>query len=98
MLTLKHAGQALSRCNFEYVLDGEAGGKQLATIRRPRLFETSFTLAQLRLFTLGALGEGRWLKALKLQGYAPRSLRHSRAFKGAVPYLEALGYSGSQKY
>ena len=41
----------------------------------PRLFENSHGLnrPQRRLFALDALGEGGWLKALRLEGYAPRA-------------------------
>jgi len=72
-LTLEHAGQALSRYDVEYA-PGDPGeaGKKLAASRRPRLFETSFALAQLRLFGLDCLGESGWLKAMRLEDYAPR--------------------------
>jgi hypothetical protein len=50
-------------------------------ITRPRLFETSYMLAQFRLFDLeDALGEG-WLKALKLEEYAPRRTQWSQALQ-----------------
>ena len=49
-------------------------------------------LPQPRLFGLEeALGEG-WLKALKLDGYAPRRTGRLQALQEALfPYLEALG-------
>jgi hypothetical protein len=68
-LTLEYAGETLSRYDVQYVPDSI----KLKEITRPRLFETSYMLAQFRLFDLeDALGEG-WLKALKLEGYAPLS-------------------------
>ncbi len=90
-LTLEHAGQALSRYDVEYASGnpGEAGGG-LAAIRRPRLFENSFALAQLRLFGLDALGEGGWLKAMRLEGYAPRRPRPEALQDVLFPYLDAL--------
>jgi hypothetical protein len=53
----------------------------------PRVFETSYTLAQLRLFTMDDAG---WLKMMKLQEYAPRQPRGSMALQEEVlfPYLE----------
>jgi len=67
-LTLEYAGEALSRYDVEYL----PGGKKLARVFRPRLFEASGVLPQLRLFGLEALGDAGWLKALKLDKYAPR--------------------------
>ncbi|MBA2713360.1 MAG: hypothetical protein H0U55_07390, partial [Rubrobacteraceae bacterium] len=44
-----------------------------------------------RLFALDALGEAGWLKALRLEGYSPRSPRRLRAVQQALfPYAEAL--------
>ncbi len=39
---------------------------------RPRLFEAPVARPQQRLFALDDLGEGGWLKAMRLEGYAPR--------------------------
>jgi len=92
-LTLEHAGQPLSRYDVEYAPGdpGEADGKKLAAIRRPRLFETSFALAQLKLFGLDALGESGWLKAIKLEDYAPRRPHRPQALQDVLfPYLDAL--------
>jgi len=91
-LTLEHAGQALSRYDVEYAPGGsrEAEGK-LAAVARPRLFETLYTSAQLRLFGLDALGESGWLKAMRLEDYAPRKARHPQALQDVLfPYLDAL--------
>ena len=91
-LTLERAGQALSRYDVEYAPGGsrEAEGK-LAAVARPRLFETLYTSAQLRLFGLDALGESGWLKAMRLEDYAPRKARHPQALQDVLfPYLDAL--------
>jgi hypothetical protein len=44
-------------------------------VTNPRLFATPYGTGQPKLFALDALGEGGWLKALKLAGYAARSRR-----------------------
>lgn len=90
-LTLEHAGQALSRYDVEYApRDPGEAGKKLAAIRHPRLLETSYALAQLRLFALDALGESGWLKAMRLEGYAPRRPRPQALQDVLFPYLDAL--------
>jgi len=60
-------------------------------IRRPRLLETSYMLEQFRLFDLeDALGEG-WLKALKLEEYAPRRPQWSQALQQVLfTYTEVI--------
>ncbi|MDP8951494.1 MAG: helix-turn-helix domain-containing protein [Actinomycetota bacterium] len=86
-LTVEYRGQPLSRYDVGFV----AGSEELRAITRPRLFETSYALPQLRLFALSTLGEGGWLKALKLDGYAPRKSRRPRAWQEVLfPYLGAL--------
>src|SRR5918997_4628363 len=46
---------------------------------------------QQRLFALDSLGEGGWLKAMRLEGYAPRAPRRVQALQEALfPYAEAL--------
>ena len=77
--SLEYAGEALSRYDVELVpRTGE-----LRAVGRPRLFESSYFLPQLRLF---ALEEAGWLKATKLDAYAPRWVRQPRALQeGAVP-------------
>lgn len=50
------------------------GAAKLEAVTKPRLFATRYgrSLPQSRLFGLQeALGEGGWLKALRLEGYAP---------------------------
>ncbi len=72
---VEYAGETLSRYDVQYVPDSI----KLKEIRRPRLLEASYMLAQFRLFDLeDALGEG-WLKALKLEEYAPRRPQWSQA-------------------
>lgn len=45
-----------------------------------------------RLFELGALGEGGWLKALRLEGYAPRATHRPTDLQQTLfPYHEAWG-------
>lgn len=85
-LTLEHAGEALSRYDVEY----PPGSKKLARVSRPRLFETSRVLPQLRLFGLEALGETGWLKALKLEEYATRRPRRQALQQPLFAYLDAI--------
>jgi hypothetical protein len=87
-LTLKHAGEPLSR----YAVDVETTTGRLRSVGRPRLFEVPPALPQPRLFALDALGDGGWLKALRLEGYAPRSPRHPEGLQQALfAYHEAWG-------
>jgi putative transposase len=88
-LTVEHAGEPLSR--FEVRVETATG--ELRSVARPRLFENSYGLRQpqRRLFALDSLGEGGWLKAMRLAGYAPRSLGRPKAVQEALfPYAEAL--------
>ena len=87
-LTVEHAGQALSRYD---VARDPGGSGALKEVGRPRLFETPFAAPQPRLFGLDALGERGWLKAMRLEGYAPRRPRRPEALQQALfPYAEAL--------
>ena len=86
-LTLEHEGEPLSR--YEVRVDAPTG--ELRSVRRPRLFGTSAAVAQPRLFGLGVLGEGGWLKAMRLGGYAPRAPRRPQALQQALfPYADAI--------
>ena len=86
-LTMEYRGQPLSRYDVGFV----AGTEKLRAITRPRLFETSYAIPQLRLFGLNALGETGWLKALKLNGYETRRSPRPQALQQTLfSYLEAL--------
>jgi putative transposase len=86
-LTLEYGGELLSRYAVEFV----TGTEELQTVGRPRLFETSHVSPQPKLFALDSLGEGGWLKAMKLRGYAPRSPRHPQVLQQTLfPYADAL--------
>ena len=88
-LTVEHAGEPLSR--YRVRLEADTG--ELRSVEKPRLFETSHGRCrpQRRLFALDALGEGGWLKVMRLQGYAPRAPRRARHLQQTLfPYAEAL--------
>jgi hypothetical protein len=69
---VEYAGETLSRYEIEYQPGNGGISGKLRDVRCPELFETVYLLPQPRLFGLEeTLGEG-WLKALKLDGYAPR--------------------------
>lgn len=76
-LTLEYRGQPLSRYDVRFAV----GSEELQTITRPRLFETSHVLPQLRLFGLDSLGKAGWLKAMRLEGYVRRAPRRSQALQ-----------------
>ncbi len=84
-LTVEHGGEPLSR--FEVEVAADTG--KLRKVGRLRLFATSRVLPQLRLF---ALDEAGWLKALRLEDYAPRRPRRPELLQQALfPYHEAWG-------
>jgi hypothetical protein len=88
-LTVEHAGEPLSR----YAVKVEAASGELRSVARPRLFENSHGLRrpQQRLFALDTLGEGGWLKAMRLEGYATRAPRRPHGLQQALfTYLDAL--------
>jgi len=86
-LTLEHRGLPLSRYDVEYLPGAE--GKKLAAVAYPRLFESPYALPQPRLFDLSSTD---WLRALRLDGYAPRRPRGPQeALQGVLfPYLDAI--------
>lgn len=85
-MALEYGGRTLSR--YDVSLSREA---KLETVTNPSLFATPHGTPQLKLFGLDALGDGGWLKALKLEGYAARARRRPDALQQALfPYLEAL--------
>ena len=87
-LTLEYRGQPLSRYEVEFV----AGTGELRAVAHPRLFETPHATPQPKLFALDALGDGGWLKALRLEGYAPRGPRRPSALQEALfPFSAGWG-------
>jgi len=90
VLSVEFAGELLARYDVEYSVRTNI----LREVRSPRLFETARRRAspQPRLFKLAALGGVGWLKALKLEVYAPRRPRRPLALQEALfPYHEAWG-------
>lgn len=86
--SVEYDGEALSRYEVDYQRDA---GK-LREVKSPRLFATRHRSLQPRLCGLDeALGEGGWLKALKLDEYAPRRSPRPQASQQVLfPYVEAL--------
>jgi len=81
-------GEPLSR----YAVEMEAATGELWSVEMPRLFETFRTLPQPRLFASDASGEGGWLKASRLEGYAPHGPRRSKGLQQALfAFHEAWG-------
>ncbi len=72
--------QPLSR----YEVRVEVSTGELRAVGRPRLFKASYSPPQPRLFILDILGEGGWLKAMRLQRYAPRAPKRPQALQGAL--------------
>ena len=86
-LTVEFGGEPLSR----YAVEFAAGTGKPRAIARPVLFGTAIPLPQPRLFRLGSLGEGGWLKTLRLKDYAPRRARPGSLQQALFPYHEAWG-------
>ena len=87
-LTVEHAGEPLSR--YDVKVEPDTGA--LRSVGSPRLFEVPRVLPQPRLFALDALGDGGWLKAMRLEGYTPRSPRRPEGLQRALfAYHEAWG-------
>ena len=87
-LTVEHAGEPLSR--YEVRVEPDTG--VLKSVGWPRLFGTPRALPQPRLFALDSLGRGGWLKAMRLEGYAPRTSRRPEGLQQALfAYHEAWG-------
>ena len=83
-LTLEYGGRPLS--SYDVELSRETG--KLETVGGARLFGTPYALPQLRLF---APDETGWLKALRLEGYAPRKPVGPMTLQQVLfSYLEAL--------
>ncbi len=77
-LTVEHRGP-LSHYDVEFL----PGTERPHAVTPPLLFETAHVLPAkpLRLFRLGALREAGWLKALRLDEYAPRRPRRPEALQ-----------------
>jgi transposase InsO family protein len=86
-LAVEYAGQTLSRYDVSL-----SGTMKLEDVANPRLFATGHRSPQLKLFALEEmLGEGGWLKAVKLEEYAARARRLPIAVQQVLfPYLDAL--------
>lgn len=87
MLTLEHEGEPLSRYEVKFL----AGSGKPKTLARPLLFGHSRALPQPKLFALDPLGEDGWLKALRLEDYAPRRSRPESLQQSLFSYCEAWG-------
>ena len=86
-MTLKHEGRLLSR----YEARVEAAAGELRAVARPRLFEVSHSSPRLRLFALDVLGEGGWLKVMRLEGYTASAPKQPQGLRQALfLYAEAL--------
>jgi hypothetical protein len=79
--------RTLQRRAARYEVEVEAATGRLREVGRPRLFEAPVARPQQRLFALDDLGEGGWLKTMRLEGYAPRAPRGARSLQQALfPY------------
>jgi len=85
-LVVEYGGITLSRYDVSF----SPGEIRLEDVTNPPLFATRHRPPQLKLFALDeALGEGGWLKALALDGYAARSRIKPEALQGVLfSYLE----------
>ena len=89
-LTVEHGGETLSRYEVEYRPASAGAAGELRQVRCLELFETAHLLLQPRLFGLEeVLGDG-WLKAMKLDAYAPRRQPEPTLQEALFPYAEAL--------
>lgn len=86
-LTVEHSGEPLSRFAVEF----SAGTKKPRAVGRPTLFGSATAPSQPKLFRLDSLGEGGWLKAVRLEDYAPRGTRPESLQQALFPYQEACG-------
>ena len=100
-LTLEeHAGEPLEPLSAYEATHDAAGSSddvrgrsgRLAAVRKPTLFETPYAAGQMRLFGLAeTLGEDGWLKALKLEDYAPRRSRRPEMLQQVLfAYTDAV--------
>jgi hypothetical protein len=79
--------QTLSRYDVSF-----SGARKLGEVKNPKLFVTGYRTLQLKLFALGdVLGEGGWLKALRLEEYAARARQRHRSLQQVLfSYLDTL--------
>jgi hypothetical protein len=86
-LTVEYGGQTLS--SYDVSLSATA---KLENVTNPKLFVSRYRTPQLKLFALEeVLGEGGWLKALRLEEYAARSRQRPRALQQVLfSYPDAL--------
>ncbi len=86
-LVVEYGGETLSRYDVSF----SSGAQRLDAVTNVRLYATRHRSPQLKLFALEeALGDTGWLKALALDGYAPRSRSKPEMLQGALfSYLEA---------
>lgn len=92
-LTVEYAGEPLSAYEVDHDPAGGRGGSGgLLAFGEPILFETPFAPGQMRLFGLAEdLGEGGWLKALRLEDYAPRTARRPDLLQQVLfSYMDAI--------
>lgn len=88
-LAVEFAGDTLARYDADY----SARTNQLREVKKPRLFETVYRRApeQPRLFELVVLGEAGWLKAVRLEDYAPRKPRRPQSLQQVLfAYTKAI--------
>jgi hypothetical protein len=87
-LSVEYGGRTLSRYDVSF----SPGSGKLEDVSNPRLFVTSYRTPQLKLFALEEmLGEGGWLKALRLEEYAARIRQRPSALQQTLfAYLDAL--------
>ncbi len=86
-MAVEYGGRTLS--HYDVSLSRDAA--KLEAVTNPRLFASRYRNAQPRLFGLDSLGEGGWLKALRLEEYAAYARRRPDALQQALfPYLDAL--------
>ena len=85
-MALEYGGRTLSRYDVSL-----SRGARLESVTNPRLFASPYEMGQPKLFALSALGEGGWIKAMRLKGYAPRSPGRPKALQQALfRYAETL--------
>ena len=86
-LVVEYGGESLSHYDVSF----SSGAQRLDAVTNVWLYATRHRSPQLKLFALEeALGDTGWLKALALDGYAPRSRSKPEMLQGALfSYLEA---------